>query len=66
MTEIVIDEIKRYVGERLVGVKGDITRGEELANDRGFFRFWEGRLVADKKHEETLEHILAIISKEKR
>lgn len=64
MTEIVIDEIKRYVGERLVSVNGDIARGEEYAADRGFFRFWEGRQVADKKHKETLEHILAIVSKE--
>lgn len=63
MTEIVIDEIKRYVGERLISVKGDIARGEEFENDRGFFRFWEGRKIADKKHEESLEHILAIISK---
>ena len=65
MTEIVIDEIKRYVGQRLVEVNGDYSRAEEQKEDRGYFRFWEGRLLADKKHKETLEHILAIISKEK-
>ena len=64
MTEIVVNEIKRYVGERLVEVNGDVARGEEFAHDRGFFRFWEGRQVADKKHKESLEHILAIVSKE--
>lgn len=63
MTEIVLDQIKKYAGERLVGVKGDLARGEEYAEDRGFFRFWEGRRVADKKHEESLEHILSLISK---
>lgn len=65
MTEITVDEIKRYVGQRLVEVNGDVSRGEEFKDDRGYFRFWEGRLVADKKHKETLERILAIISKEK-
>lgn len=65
MTEITIDEIKRYVGQRLIEVTGDVARGEEYKDDRGFFRFWEGRLVADKKHKESLENILAIISKEK-
>jgi hypothetical protein len=64
MTEITVGEIKRYVGDRLVSVNGDIARGEEYSTDRGFFRFWEGRLLADKKHKESLEHILAIISKE--
>lgn len=63
MTEIVVDQIKKYVGERLVAVKGDVARGEEYKDDRGFFRFWEGRVIADKKHEESLEHILEIISK---
>lgn len=65
MTEIVIDEIKRYIGQRLVEVNGDVARGEEYKDDRGFFRFWEGRLIADKKHKESLERILAIISHEK-
>ena len=65
MTEITVSEIKRYVGQRLTEVTGDVSRGEEYKNDRGFLRFWEGRLVADKKHKESLEHILAIISKEK-
>lgn len=63
MTEIIIDEIKRYVGQRLVEVNGDVARGEEFMEDRGYFRFWEGRSLADKKHKESLEHILSILSK---
>ena len=66
MTEIAIGEIKRYVGERLVSVNGDIARGEELSDDRGFFRFWEGRLLADRKHKESLEKILSIIGREEK
>lgn len=65
MTEITVEEIKRYAGQRLIEVKGDVARGEEFEHDRGFFRFWEGRLIADRKHEETLNNILAIIAKDK-
>ena len=62
MSEIIINEIKRYVNERLVGVEEDVTFGQDKEHDPMYARFWEGRLIADEKHRESLIKILEIIN----
>ena len=66
MPEIILNEIERYVTDRLVGVEADVISGKEFANDHFYARFWEGRQVADVKHKETLIKILEIINRGKK
>ena len=61
MNEITINEIKRFCEGRLKGVSEDVETGKKQAKDPFYARFWEGRLVADTRHEETLSHILKLI-----
>lgn len=61
MNEIVINEIQRYCTDRLKLASMDVQTGKEKEKDPFYARFWEGRLVADTKHEESLNHILKLI-----
>ncbi len=62
MNEITINEIKRYCESRVNEVSKDVESGEKYAKDPFYARFWEGRLVADKRHQDTLNNILKLIS----
>ena len=61
MNEITINEIQRYCTERLKGVERDVETGKLKEHDPFYARFWEGRKVADTRHEESLNHILKLI-----
>ena len=65
MNEITINEIERYCEGRLSEVSKDIETGNEHSKDPFYARFWEGRLVADKRHQDTLNRILKLIAEGK-
>ncbi len=66
MTEIAINEIERYINDRMVGIDNDLESGDKYAHDPIYARFWEGRQISDRRHKESLVHIMEIIKEAKR